>query len=140
MRSQQCCRSGENPIVDTTNHRRWFRCGRPIRCRKPIRIILLAFAPLGHAIEPRLLDDPLIVSLAQRFGKTPAQVLLAWGIQRGTAVLTSTVRPARISENFDVTALPESAIEEINELETRYRFSSVVETGIPGFIEVPRVG
>jgi diketogulonate reductase-like aldo/keto reductase len=103
-------------------------------------IILLAFAPLGHAIEPRLLDDPLIVSLAQRFGKTPAQVLLAWGIQRGTAVLTSTVRLARISENFDVTALPESAIQEINELETRYRFNSVVETGIPGFIEVPRVG
>jgi aldehyde reductase len=103
-------------------------------------IILLAFAPLGHAIEPRLLDDPLIVSLAQRFGKTPAQVLLAWGIQRGTAVLTSTVRLARISENFDVTALPESAIQEINELETRYRFNSVVETGIPGFIEVPGVG
>jgi diketogulonate reductase-like aldo/keto reductase len=103
-------------------------------------IILLAFAPLGHAIEPRLLDDPLIVSLARRFGKTPAQVLLAWGIQRGTAVLTSTVRPARISENFDVTALPESAIQEINELDTRHRFNSVVETGIPGFIEVPRVG
>jgi aldehyde reductase len=103
-------------------------------------IILLAFAPLGHAIEPRLLDDPLIESLAQRYGKTPAQVLLAWGIQRGTAVLTSTVRPARISENFDVTALPENAIQEINELETRHRFNSVVETGIPGFIEVPRVG
>jgi diketogulonate reductase-like aldo/keto reductase len=103
-------------------------------------IILLAFAPLGHAIEPRLLDDPLIVSLGQRYGKTPAQVLLAWGIQRGTAVLTSTVRPVRIGENFDVTALPESVIQEINELETRYRFNSVVETGIPGFIEVPRVG
>jgi len=67
-------------------------------------------------------------------------VLLAWGTQRGTAVLTSTVRAARISENFDVTALPESAIQEINEFETRYRFNSVVETGIPGFIEVPRVG
>lgn len=101
-------------------------------------IILLAFAPLGHAIEPRLLDDPLIVSLAERSGKTPAQVLLAWGIQRGTAVLTSTVRPARITENFDVTALPESAIQEITALDTRYRFNSVVETGIPGFIEVPR--
>ena len=42
-------------------------------------IILLAFASLGHAMEPRLLDDPLIVSIAQRFGKSPAQVLLAWG-------------------------------------------------------------
>src|SRR6201985_2660442 len=85
-------------------------------------IILLAFASLGPALEPRLLDDPLIVSIAERAGKTPAQVLLAWGIQRSSAVLTSSVKPARISENFDVTALPESAVQEINELETRHRF------------------
>src|SRR6476661_5952297 len=60
-------------------------------------IVLLAFAPLGHALEPRLLDDPLIVNMAERYGKTPAQVLLAWGIQRGTAVLTSSVNFGRIS-------------------------------------------
>ena len=101
-------------------------------------IILLAFASLGHALEPRLLDDPLVVSIAQRSGKTPAQVLLAWGIQRGSAVLTGSVTPARISENFDVTALPESAIDEISErLETRHRFNSVADTGVPGFAEVP---
>jgi diketogulonate reductase-like aldo/keto reductase len=101
-------------------------------------IILLAFASLGHALEPRLLDDPLIVSIAQRSGKTPAQVLLAWGIQRGSAVLTGSVNPARISENFDVTAIPESAVQDISErLETRYRFNSVVDGGEPGFAEVP---
>ncbi|WP_081388750.1 aldo/keto reductase [Mycobacterium colombiense] len=102
-------------------------------------IILLAFASLGHALEPRLLDDPLVVSIARRVEKTPAQVLLAWGIQRGTAVLTGSVTPARIRENFDVTALPEDAIQEINErLETRYRFNSVVDAGQPGFAEVPK--
>jgi diketogulonate reductase-like aldo/keto reductase len=101
-------------------------------------IILLAFASLGHALEPRLLDDPLIVDMAQRYGKTPAQVLLAWGIQRGSAVLTGSVTPARIRENFDVTALPESAIQEINErLQTRHRFNSVADAGQPGFAEVP---
>ena len=101
-------------------------------------IILLAFASLGHALEPRLLDDPLVVSIAQRVGKTPAQVLLAWGIQRGSAVLTGSVNPKRISENFDVTALPESAIQEISErLVTRYRFNSVADGGEPGFAEVP---
>jgi diketogulonate reductase-like aldo/keto reductase len=101
-------------------------------------IILLAFASLGHALEPRLLDDPLIVSIAQRHRKTPAQVLLAWGIQRGTAVLTGSVTPSRIKENFDVTALPESAIQEISErLETRIRFNSVADGGEPGFAEVP---
>jgi diketogulonate reductase-like aldo/keto reductase len=102
-------------------------------------IIVLAFAPLGHALEPRLLDDPLIVDIARRYGKSPAQVLLAWGIQRNTAVLTSSVKPGRISENFDITALPQSAIEEINVfLETRYRFNSVVDAGEPGFVEVPQ--
>jgi len=101
-------------------------------------IILLAFAPLGHALEPRLLDDPIIVEMAQRFGKTPAQVLLAWGIQRGTAVLTSSVNAGRIAENFDVSALPDSAIHEISErLQTRRRFNSVVDAGEPGFIQVP---
>jgi diketogulonate reductase-like aldo/keto reductase len=102
-------------------------------------IILLAFASLGHALEPRLLDDPLVISLAERFGKTPAQVLLAWGIQRGSAVLTASVTPPRIRENFDVTALPEDAIQEISErLTTRYRFNSVVDGGEPGFAEVPQ--
>jgi diketogulonate reductase-like aldo/keto reductase len=101
-------------------------------------IILLAFASLGHGLEPRLLDDPLIVDMAQRYGKTPAQVLLAWGIQRGSAVLTGSVTPSRIRENFDVTALPASAIQEINErLVTRVRFNSVVDAGNPGFSEVP---
>lgn len=101
-------------------------------------IILLAFAALGHALEPRLLDDPLIVSIAERSGKTPAQVLLAWGIQRGTAVLTGSVTPSRIKENFDITALPDDAIHEISErLETRIRFNSVVDGGEPGFAEVP---
>jgi diketogulonate reductase-like aldo/keto reductase len=101
-------------------------------------IILLAFASLGHGLEPRLLDDPIVVSIADRLGKTPAQVLLAWGIQRGSAVLTGSVTPKRISENFDVTALPDSAMQEIKErLDTRIRFNSVVEGGEPGFAEVP---
>ena len=101
-------------------------------------IILLAFASLGHGLEPRLLDDPLIVSIAERLGKTSAQVLLAWGIQRGSAVLTGSVNPTRINENFDVTTIPESSVQDISErLQTRYRFNSVVDGGEPGFAEVP---
>jgi diketogulonate reductase-like aldo/keto reductase len=101
-------------------------------------IILLAFAPLGHAMDPRLLDDPLIVDIAARAGKTPAQVLLAWGIQRGTAVLTSSVNQGRITENFDVTALSEAEVQEISaHLQTRVRFNSVVDAGEPGFVQVP---
>ena len=57
-------------------------------CRKQ-GIVLQAFAALGHAMEPRLLDDPVITAIARRVNKTPAQVVLAWAIQRGTALLTT---------------------------------------------------
>jgi diketogulonate reductase-like aldo/keto reductase len=103
-------------------------------CRKN-GIVLQAFAALGHSGEPNLLADPVITSIAHRIGKTPAQVVLAWAIQRGTALLTTTKTPHRIKENFDVSSLPEAAMREINEgVKLRKRFNSVVETGIPGFI------
>jgi diketogulonate reductase-like aldo/keto reductase len=104
------------------------------RCKKE-GIVFLAFAPLGHGFEPRLLDDPVIMTIAKRIGKTPAQVLLAWALQRNTALLTTSKTPSRIQENFDVSPLPADAIKEINEgITTRYRFNPVTKTGIPGFI------
>jgi diketogulonate reductase-like aldo/keto reductase len=98
-------------------------------------IVLLAFAALGHGMEPRLLDDPVIIAIAQRLRKTPAQVLLAWAVQRGTALLTTSVTPSRIRENFELSTLPEDAMQEIRDgVAAKIRFNSVVETGVPGFI------
>jgi aldehyde reductase len=97
-------------------------------------IVLLAFAPLGHGMKPGLLEDPVISAVAAKIGKTPAQVLLAWAIQRGTAVLTTPKSAARAQENFDVAALPEDALDAINRIETRQRLNDVVNTGSPGFI------
>ena len=98
-------------------------------------IVMQAFAALGHSSEPNLLADPIITTIAGRVGKTPAQVALAWAIQRGTALLTTSKTPSRIKENFDVSSLPEDAMQEINErIKTQVRFNSVVQTGVPGFI------
>jgi len=98
-------------------------------------IVLLAFAALGHAMEPRLLDDPVIVAIANRLSKTPAQVVLAWAVQRGTALLTTSVTPNRIQENFELSPIPEDAMQEIRDkVATRVRFNTVVGTGVPGFI------
>lgn len=97
-------------------------------------IVLLAFAPLGHGIKPGVLEDPTIVALARRLNKTPAQVLLAWAIQRGTAVLTTPKTPERARENFDIDALPADAMQEINAIQTRKRLNMVTHTGVPGFI------
>src|SRR5439155_16122347 len=78
-------------------------------------IVLQAFAALGHSSEPNLLKDPVITAIAKRVNKTPAQVVLAWAIQRGTALLTTSKSPSRIQENLDVSPLPEDAMREINE-------------------------
>lgn len=97
-------------------------------------IVMQAFAPLGHSLKPRLLDDPAVLQLAKKVNKTPAQVLLAWAVQRGTAVLTTSKTASRIEENFGVSTLPHDAIDEISGIGTRVRFNTVVDTGVPGFI------
>jgi diketogulonate reductase-like aldo/keto reductase len=103
-------------------------------CRKN-GIVLQAFAALGHSSEPNLLADPVITAIARRVNKTPAQVLLAWAIQRGTALLTTSKTFSRIKENFEVSTLSEDAMREISDgITSRVRFNAVVETGVPGFI------
>jgi diketogulonate reductase-like aldo/keto reductase len=98
-------------------------------------IVLQAFAALGHAMEPRLLDDPVITRIARRVQKTPAQVALAWAVQRGTAFLTTSTNLRRIEENFEISTMPEDALQEIRDgITTNVRFNAVVETGVPGFI------
>jgi alcohol dehydrogenase (NADP+) len=102
-------------------------------CKKK-DIVFLAGAPLGHGIRPGPLEDPVILAVAARVGKTPAQVLLAWAAQRGTALLVTTRSAARTKENFGITALPEDAFDEIDHIQIRRRLNDVVNTGSPGFI------
>ena len=97
-------------------------------------IVFLAFAPLGHGIRPGPLEDPVISAIATRIGKTPAQVLLAWAVQRGTALLTTPKTAARARENLNISALPKDSFDEINRIQTRQRLNEVVKTGSPGFI------
>jgi diketogulonate reductase-like aldo/keto reductase len=90
-------------------------------------------------MKPNLLADPVITAIAERLHKTPAQVALAWAVQRGTAFLTTSTNPRRIEENFDISTLPEDAMREMRDhITTNVRFNTVVETGVPGFI--PRAG
>lgn len=100
-----------------------------------IKPAVLAFAPLGHGMEPNVLQDEVICGIARHLQRTPAQVALAWAVQRGVAFLTTSATPGHVQENFAITALPHRAMLEIREeITTRIRFNSVVETGVPGFI------
>ncbi len=78
------------------------------RCRQ-MDVLLTAYSPLGSfdrpAVlkaedEPILLEDPVVAELAARRGATPAQVLLAWSLAQGFAVIPKSVRPERLAENL----------------------------------------
>jgi diketogulonate reductase-like aldo/keto reductase len=69
-------------------------------------IVMQPFAPLGHGMEPKLLDDPVITAIAKRVRKPPAQVLLAWAVQRVTAPLTTATDTRYIEETFKSRLFP----------------------------------
>ncbi|GLW67658.1 oxidoreductase [Actinomadura rubrobrunea] len=58
-----------------------------------------AWSPLAQGA---VLDEPPLVKIAERHGKSPAQVVLRWHLQLGTIVIPKSVTPARIRENIDV--------------------------------------
>ena len=58
-----------------------------------------AWSPIAQGA---VLDDPTISEIADRAGRTPAQVVLRWHIQRGDIVFPKSVTPARIKENFEL--------------------------------------
>lgn len=62
-------------------------------------IVLESYGPL---VRGEKMDDPVLGRVARKAGRTPAQVLLRWGLQRGTVVIPKSVRPERIRENAGV--------------------------------------
>jgi 2,5-diketo-D-gluconate reductase A len=63
------------------------------------QIAVEAWSPIGRG---RVLSDPEVVTIARDAGKTPAQVVLRWHIQRGDIVFPKSITPARIRENIDI--------------------------------------
>jgi alcohol dehydrogenase (NADP+) len=88
---------------------------------------LTGYSPLGTpglASGTPLLEDPRVTAIASRRGLTPAQVVLGWALQRGTAVIPKSVSPKRLAENFaaaEVELAPED-MEAIDGLDRNHRF------------------
>ncbi len=62
-------------------------------------ILLEAYSPLAHG---KKIEDPKVSVLAQKYGKTNAQILIRWALQKNIVVIPKSVNPSRIAENGDV--------------------------------------
>ncbi len=58
-----------------------------------------AWSPIARG---KVADDPEIVAVAERLGRSPAQVVLRWHIERGSIVFPKSTKPARMRENFEL--------------------------------------
>ena len=97
-------------------------------------ISVTAFSPLGALSYLELgmadaaqsvLEQAAVVSIAKRLGKSPAQVVLRWGIQRGNAIIPKTSKPERLPENaalFDF-SLTDEDMAQISALNVNQRFN-----------------
>ncbi|KAL6146057.1 hypothetical protein ACLB2K_056740 [Fragaria x ananassa] len=84
---------------------------------------LTGYSPLGSPgttfIKGDVLKNPILLSVAEKLGKTPAQVALRWGLQMGHSVLPKSTNEARIKENLDVFgwSIPEDMFAKFSEIE-----------------------
>jgi 2,5-diketo-D-gluconate reductase A len=84
-----------NQILFNPRHRRRAlldACGR-------FDVAVEAYSPLGTG---RYVDNPTVAGIARRTGRTPAQVLLRWGLQHGLVVVAKSTHRDRIQENAQV--------------------------------------
>lgn len=88
-------------------------------------IKITAYSPLGNnqTGEPRTVDDAKVHEVSKSLGKDPGQVLVSWGVQRGTIVLPKSVTASRIRSNFQDFEIPEQAMAQLNALERHKRFN-----------------
>ncbi len=96
-------------------------------------VLTTAFSPLGSMDrpeimkgddEPLLMEDKVVRAIARELGASPAQVLIAWAIQRGTAVIPKSVRPSRLAENLAAAnlSLTDEQMKRMAALERPFRY------------------
>lgn len=92
-----------------------------------------AWYPLGHG-DAKLLAEPVFARLAEKYGRTPAQIILRWHLQEGNVVFPKTLNPVHMAENIDIFdfSLTDDEMAEINALPQRAYYDVPEEA--PAFV------
>ncbi|TVU36523.1 hypothetical protein EJB05_18460, partial [Eragrostis curvula] len=103
-------------------HPGWQQTDLHIFCQAT-GVHLTAYSPLGSPatawVNRNILQEPIVISIAEKLGKTPAQVALRWNIQMGHSVLPKSVSEERIKQNLEVYdwSIPDDLLEKFSEIE-----------------------
>lgn len=87
------------------------------------KMVIQAWYPLGHG-DAALLQEPVFAKLGEKYGKTPAQVILRWHVQEGNIVIPGSKNPEHIRDNFSLFdfALTDEERKEIKALNQNKRY------------------
>ena len=97
-------------------------------------IKLMSWYPLGHG-DKSLIEEPVFAKLGQKYGKTPAQVILRWHTQMGFAVIPGSKNVDHITDNLDILdfALTDEEMAEIAKLDKGVRYYHRTEEQLEQF-------
>lgn len=99
---------------------------------KKKNIVLTAYSPFGNANEtysagkklPKLIEDPVLTEIGKKYGKSAAQVALAWGYTSGHSVIPKSKTPKRIADNMGgLFKLSDEDMQKIASLDKKARFN-----------------
>ncbi|TCK64625.1 diketogulonate reductase-like aldo/keto reductase [Curtobacterium sp. PhB136] len=115
--------TGQVPAVNQVERHPWLPQRELIDFHRRHDIVTEAWSPLGRG---RLIEDPVLVGIADAHGVSVAQVLVRWNVQQGVVVLPKSVTPSRIRSNIDVDgfALTDDELTAIAALESGQRTGS----------------
>ncbi|MCB4209179.1 aldo/keto reductase [Arthrobacter sp. UM1] len=109
--------TGVAPVINQVETHPYFNQAALREFEKDFGMLHESWSPLGQGKE--VLEDPVIVKIADRLGATPAQVILAWHLALGNVVIPKSVTPSRITENLESVnvTLTQEDVEAINGLD-----------------------
>jgi len=117
------------PSVNQVELHPYLQQGQLVSYCEKHNILVEGYSPLGTGEfkkpdEPTVLQDPLLVKLAEKHGKSVAQITLRWFVQRGLVALPKSVTPSRMKENISIFdfSLSEPEMKEIASIDRNYHF------------------
>jgi len=108
-----------------------------VKFHKEKGIVLTAYSPFGNQNDfyeagksvPKMIEDPVLVEIGKKYGKSGAQVALAWGATSGHSVIPKSKTPSRIADNEKgIFKLTDEEMEKIATIDKKLRFNQSTKT------------